>query len=82
MKLRIKYFIVISLGIILSACEENPISDITLYESEKYKVFSDIINSEFSEGLIYIIDSTASGIWIQNKILIIFQIPFNQFFLH
>ncbi|MFH1526253.1 MAG: hypothetical protein ABIG69_06305 [Bacteroidota bacterium] len=67
MKLKIKFFIVFLSGIIICSCDENPVSDTTLYESEKYKVYSDIINSEFTQGLIFIIDSTASGYWIINE---------------
>jgi len=41
--------------------------DADLYEVEKYKVYSEIINSEFNGGLIFILDTTASGYWIRNK---------------
>lgn len=61
-------FFVLSLAMVTLTCSksDNPIlSDSDPYEIEKYKAYSDIINSEFI-GEIYILDSTASGYWIQN----------------
>ena len=70
MKTNIYLFIIISWAIIFSSCtkNENPVlSDTDLYEIEKYQVYSTIIDSEFNQGLIFILDTTASGIWIQNE---------------
>jgi hypothetical protein len=59
---------VLSFSIITLTCSknDNPISsDDDIYEIEKYRAYSDIINSEFNEK-ICILDTTASGYWIQN----------------
>jgi len=66
---KLKYiFLGLSFLIITLTCSksDNPISsNDDKYEIEKYKAYSDIINSDFN-GYLYIIDSTASGYWIQN----------------
>ena len=61
-------FFILSFSTLTLTCSktDNPISsDNDIYEIEKYKAYSDIINSEFN-GSIYILDSTASGYWIDN----------------
>ena len=74
MKIKIKIFVIISFALIFLACG-NTVNSIQteaeLYEVEKYKVYSDIINSdnnvytktihsEFNDGL-FILNVTASG---------------------
>jgi hypothetical protein len=75
MKIKVKLFIVISLVLIFLACGNSVNSvqaEAELYEVEKYKVYSDIINSdnnvyaktihsEFNDGL-FILNVTASGL--------------------
>ena len=61
-------FLILSFSIVTLSCSksDNPVSsDNDIYEIEKYKAYSDIINSEFN-WKICILDSTASGYWINN----------------
>ena len=68
MKLSIEFYFLISFLLLFSACEENPfLPENALYETEKYKVYSAIINSEFNDGFVFILDSTATGRWIRSK---------------
>jgi hypothetical protein len=63
MKLKIKCFVIFLSGLFLYSCDENPVSNTSKYENEKYNVYSTIINSKYTQGSIFIYDTTASGYW-------------------
>ena len=68
MKLKAKFFIVILSVIISFNCNKSfdSISSYDdLYEVEKYKVYSAIIDAEINPDLIFILNTTASRFWKQ-----------------